>query len=304
MENARNLLIRAIELDSTFAEAYSYVGYTYLINGLAEGIGSQESAWENAKYFFSKAEALDSSLIFTELSLLQGYFYFDWDFSRLESFFHKDFLSYIYDRETSGIIDYAIKTGRHEKALEVINNCIEVNPVDAVLFSFKARALWYLGKKEEATLILHHLDSLNHKDWFYLRESINNHFMMGNYEQSKQLLRIIMDRFQDRSPTILWLELYYAYLDQNMEIVNSALSELHTSYDNEEAGSPAWFIALYHLSVQKDKEKAFEWLEKSFGRKEVELTWFKQDALLAPLKNDDRYWSLYKRIGFDKLEPQ
>ena len=274
------------------------------MNGLAEGLENQEYTWENAKHFFSKAQDLDSTLILTKLSLMQGYFYFDWDFSRLESFFHKDFLSYIYDRETCGIIDYAIKTGRHEMALEVIDKCIEVNPVDAVLFSFKARALWYLGKKEDATSILYHLDSLNNNDWFYLRESAHNHFIFGNYQQSRQLLSIIMDRFQDRSPIILWLELYYANLDQNLDQVASTLNELQILYDNVEAGSPAWFIALYQVSVKKDVEKAFEWLEKSYDRREVELTWFKQEVLLEPLKNDDRYWSLYNRIGFDKLESQ
>ncbi|GJM27924.1 MAG: hypothetical protein DHS20C17_05590 [Cyclobacteriaceae bacterium] len=301
MENARQMLGKCIALDSTFARAYSDLGFIWFASGLSEGIRNQDIAWNKGKYYLNRAQDLDPSLIKNEFNLLQGYFYFDWDFRRLEEFYHARFSKYTYDRESCGLIDYAIKTGRFKAALEVINKSIEADPLDAVLFSFKARALWFLGEKEESIAILEQMDKLNKNDWFYLREAVNSYFIMKEHAHSRRVLDIVMERFEDRSPNLIWLKLFYAHMDENIDQENARLNELQEAYTNGNSGSPAWFIALYQLTIMKDKVKTFEWLEKSYDAKEVELTWIQQEPLLEPIRNDERYLSLYRKIGFDKL---
>jgi TolB-like protein/AraC-like DNA-binding protein len=302
IENAKYLLHEAISLDSTFAEAYSLLGYIWMCSGFAEGFRKQEVAWNNGKYFLTKAKELNPKLINNEFHLLQGQFYYEWDFQRLEEFFHNDFDRYIYDYESSGLIDYALKTGRYNKALNVINKSIEVDPLDAVLYSFKARALFFMGNKKEAVETLKYQDPLNKYNWFYLREAAHNYYLMKEYDYSKKLMIIMKDQFQDQSPFILWLQLYYAYLDNKLIIVEALLNELIKSYENEDSGSPAWFIALYQLEIKKDIDAAFDWLEKSYKRKEVELTWLLQEPLLKPIKNDLRYNDLLQKIGFNQVQ--
>lgn len=301
MDRAKQLLEKSISLDSAFAPALSELGLIWSLSGLSEGINNQDEAWEKGKYYLNRAQDLDPTLINNELYLLQGYFFYEWDFKRLEEFCRTKLLKYTYDRNSIGLVDYAIKTGRFEAALSAINKSIEVDPLDAVLFSFKARILWLLGKKEESMAILRQMDELNENDWLYLRESAHNYFMMKEYQHSKRALDILNDQFGDRSPLIIWLELNYAFLDKNEARVNSMYNELRSAYDNGDSGSPAWFIALYQLVIKNDSDKTFEWLEKSYTRKEVELTWFRQEPLLEPIRNDNRYSSLYQRIGFDDL---
>ena len=301
MEHARQMLGAAIALDPTFARAYSQLGFIWFASGLSEGLRNQDIAWNKGKYYLNMAQGLEPSLINNEFYLLQGYFYFDWDFRRLEEFYHSRFSKYTYDRESCGLIDYAIKTGRFESALAVINKSIEADPLDAVLLSFKARALWFLGKKKAGIGVLDQLENLNKNDWFYLREAAHSYFIMKEYAHSRRVLDLLIARFEDRSPFSIWLELFYAHMDENSTQVNAFLAELQDAYTNGSSGSPAWFIALYQLTIKKDKNKAFEWLEKSYDAKEVELTWFQQEPVLESIRNDKRYLSLYHKIGFDEL---
>ena len=301
MENARQMFSEAIALDSTFAKAYSGLGYIWFASGLLDGIRNQDIAWNKAKFYLNEAQNLDPLLINNEFYLLQGYFYFDWDFRRLEEFFYSRFSKYTYDRESCGLIDYVIKTGRFETALAVINKSIEADPLDAILLSFKARALWFLGKKKESLGILDQLENLNKNDWFYLREAAHSYFLMKEYAHSRRVLDIVVERFEERSPFSIWLRLFYAHSDENDALVNELHTELQDAFVKGHSGSPAWFIALYQLTIKKDKNKTFEWLEKSCGAKEVELTWLGVEPLLESIRNDERYLSLYRKIGFDKL---
>ncbi len=302
IEKARDLLNRVVELDSIFANAYFELGYISTLDGFSEGRKEQVIAWNKGKYYLNKAKELDPSIELIELVELQGYFYFDWDFRRLEEFYHSKFLVPNYDRISCGLIDYAIKTGRFENALVGINKSIESNPLEAILYTFKARTLWLLGEKREGVNILDQMIKFNTQDWFFLRETAHNYFMMQEYDKAKEATELLFERFEDNSPVLIWFKLFFANYEQNNKVEVDLLDKLHKAYESGDSGSPGWFIALYHVSVKKDKEKAFEWLEKSYEKREVELTWLKLEKLLEPLRNDERYWSLYNRIGFNQID--
>ena len=242
---------------------------------------------------------LDSTLWQNELYALQAAFYLDWDFHKVEAFLEKDFLNHVYSRETSGFLDYLIKTGRFEEALQACEASIQMNPLDAVLYSFKARALWFLGRSEEALEILQRMDRLYDKDWFYLREAAHSYFMMGAYERSFQVLDRLLVLFEDRSPTIVWLDLMRSHMAGNAVQVETRLQDLLRAYDNIETGSPAWYIGLYY-SAKGDSDAAFDWLECSFERFDVELTWLREEPLLTPFRDNPRYTALVRKVGFPK----
>ncbi|MDZ7658018.1 TPR end-of-group domain-containing protein [Fodinibius sp.] len=89
-------------------------------------------------------------------------------------------------------------------------------------------------------------------------------------------------------------------MDDSQNEVNKHLEELFTKYNEGSSGSPAWFIALYYCTLN-DYERAFEWLNKSYERHEVEMTWLREEPLLAPLRNDPRYVDLYEKVGFSSI---
>ena len=75
------------------------------------------------------------------------------------------------------------------------------------------------------------------------------------------------------------------------------LQEIEEAYHSGSSGSPAWFMAMYYFH-DKDHEQAFQWLQKSFDRHEVEMTWIREEPLLAPVRTDSRYQEMFDKIGF------
>jgi tetratricopeptide (TPR) repeat protein len=157
-----------------------------------------------------------------------------------------------------------------------------------------------LGSKDEALKILTHSDPLYTDNWFYLRESTKLYFYLGEYEKSKLQLEKIVKQFPDYPPILMWFNTIYAQMDGNSAKATKYLDELKNEYKKGSSGSPAWFIALYYAH-SKDYENTFEWLLKSYDRHEVEMTWLREEPLLAPLRNDLRYIKLYQSIGFTSI---
>jgi tetratricopeptide (TPR) repeat protein len=198
--------------------------------------------------------------------------------------------------------DYARKTGRFETSMKLLDNFIEKDPAFFEGYMQKAIAHYFMGEIDDAKRILAEQDPLLQDNYFYLLETSKLYYYMDEMEKFKNHLNAILDQFEDRPAILHWLSAVHAEMDKDSVKVNANLKILNEKYDNIESGSPAWFIALYFCHI-KDYDSALTWLEKSYERTEVEITWLKEDPLLKPLKTDRRYIDLYNKIGFDAVEP-
>ncbi|WP_289036919.1 helix-turn-helix domain-containing protein [uncultured Zobellia sp.] len=298
---AMPLYERAIALDSNFVDAYHGFASMWNAGGMVWGIYNERLAWKNAKYLLEKALEIDPSNQEVDEELNTGYFYFDWNFERVEEFYQKKSKDYPYILTPMINTDYAIKTGRYKEAIEGIDKHLLRDPsIIGILFCFKTEALMFLDKTREAIDLLNRMDVRHRDDWFYLRESAKQYFYLGEHEKSKVQLDRILAQFPDYPPILVWLSAIHAQMDGNSKKAKEHLAELNSKYEEGSSGSPAWFIALYYSHI-KDYEKAFEWLQKSYDRHEVEMTWLREEPLLAPIRNDARYKNLYEKIGFSKI---
>lgn len=297
-KRAIELYERAIAIDSIFLEPYLGIANIWSNGGLVWGLYKEQEAWQNAKYYIQKALAIDPHSKEIKDELYTGYFYFDWDFEKVEEHYEERKRNPFFDSTPAIEADYAIKTGRYQDAIDVLNEYILIDPSVGVFFFFKAEALMYLGKIEEAKELMERSDPLYSDNWFYLRESAKIHFYLQQFNQSRIQLEKLLDRFPDYPPILMWLNAVYAQQDGNYEIVNKHLEELKVEYRKGSSGSPAWFMAMYYSTVQ-DYDLAFTWLEKSYQLHEVEMTWLREEPLLAPVRNDIRYQDLYNKVGFN-----
>lgn len=288
MEHAIPIYEKAITLDSTFSEAYANLAYLYLLGGASWGMYSEREAWHKAKQLLLKASQFDPANLDIKSTLTDGLYLYEWDFDRMER---------EYKRGSKISIIYRIQTGRHEEALTNINKRLQDNPLSSHNYVFKAQALYFLNRQQEAKDLLKSTDKLFEDQIMYLRMASRFYFYMGEYQNSKALLAKIMTDYPDRPPVILWLNAVHAELEDNVEEVNSFLGTLEEKYETHSSGSPAWFIALYYAHI-RDFENAFIWLQKSYERHEVEMIWLREEPLLKPLRGDSRYLNLYKKVGF------
>lgn len=293
---------QAIALDSNFVEAYLGLSEIWQIGGLVWGLYEEQEAWKNAKQLLLKARTIDSVNNQLEYNLHLGYFYYDWDFQAMENYYQKRLLKSHYDNLTGVLLDYAIKTGRYNEAFLINERYIKNSPKMSHLYSFKAEILMFLGKKDAAIKILESNNSLFSDDLYYLRGSTKLYFYLEEYEKSRNQLKKIKIKFPNENPSILiWLDAVFAKIDGENENATIYLDQLINLYDTHSSGSPAWFIALYYCYFE-DYENTFIWLQKSYNRHEVEMTWLQEEPLLIPLHNEERYKDLYHKIGFSKIK--
>ena len=105
----------------------------------------------------------------------------------------------------------------------------------------------------------------------------------------------LKNSFPDRSPIHYWLEAMYAiHKGKNPSLY---LNKLKQMFNKKYSGSPAWFIALFYAEYGND-ELMFQWLERSYDNREIEMTWLKMEPVLDPYKNDPRYLDLLERMNF------
>ena len=299
---AMPLYEQAITLDKNFVEAYLGLSKIWEISGLVWGIYNEQEAWNNSKQLLLKARSIDIVNSQIDYNLHIGYFYYEWDFEKMEKYYQKRLLKPQYENFTGLILDYAIKTGRYSEAFLINERYIKDFPNTSHLYSFKAEILMFLDKKDESLEILERNNSLFSDDLYYLRGSTKLYFYLKEYEKSRTQLKKIRVKFPNENPSILiWLDAIFAKMNGNNEKADQYIDQLVNLYKTHSSGSPAWFVALYYCYF-KDYENTFIWLQKSYDRHEVEMTWFREEPLLIPIRNDRRYKDLYNKVGFSKVD--
>ncbi|MCP3928064.1 MAG: adenylate/guanylate cyclase domain-containing protein [Bacteroidetes bacterium] len=296
-KNAIPLYNQAIALDSNFTEAYIGLGSLWHQGGLVWGIYNEQEAWEKSKKLHQIALEIDSTNVEIKDILYSGYFYYDWNFNLVEKYYQTKKFGAFQNRTTAIETDYAIKTGRSKNALIAIDKNIATDPSVGTSYSFKAEILMYLGRKEEAINLLKRVDPFYVDDPFYLRSATKLYYYLEEYEKSRENLEKFMANFTDRPPILTWLQAVYHNMDGSKAAADKNLKLLLEKYEKGDSGSPAWFIALYYCTLE-DYENAFLWLQKSYDRHEVEMTWLREEPLLIPLRDDLRYKELYRKVGF------
>jgi class 3 adenylate cyclase/TolB-like protein len=287
-KNAIPLYEKVIQLDSSFIEAYLGLASIWNFSGYVWGIFSEQEAWQNAKSLLHKALEIDSANQSVQSELIQGIFYYEWDFILAEKYS----LNRIINE------DYLLKTGQFNKALETIHNNISHDPARGYNYGFLAEVFMFLDKKNEALEVLEKNDPLYHDDWWYLREAAKLYYYLGENQKLKEHIITMMADFpEDNPPIIFWLNAVLFQMEGKEMEVRRYLNKLRESYKNKNSGSPAWFTALYYCHIE-DYDMAFEWLEKSYERHEVEMTWLREEPLLIPVRDDPRYQELYQKVGF------
>ncbi|MEN8799153.1 MAG: hypothetical protein ABF293_07905 [Flavobacteriaceae bacterium] len=301
IENARVLFSKAIELDSSFIEPYIGLADIWIMSGAMWGVNKEKVAWTNAKTIFAKALDKDVNKIYHKTIIgtrLRGQFYYSWDFQNIEKYFQKYHQGGVIELKSMVIgFDYARKTGRFIEALNFTEIALKKDPTIGSYYAHKAFMFYFLGRSQEAKNILNSSDQLFNTDFFYLIESTQIYYYLGDFNMFSRQLDKLLKIFPDRPPLIKWLSLIRSVTNDNSAGNEKYLNLLLQDYQNENSGSPAWFLALYYAHIGDD-DKTFEWLQKSYEAHEVEMTWLKEEPLLRPLRSDPRYIDLYDKVGF------
>ncbi|KAA3619067.1 MAG: helix-turn-helix domain-containing protein [Flavobacterium sp.] len=305
LTNAIGLYEEAISLDSTYVEPYIGLATAYLVSGAVWGLIPEQEAWNQSKPLFEKALVLDSlasgrNSTMINLQLHGGIFYYELDLPKVErqillSLSNKDEIS-----SENLLFDYARKTGRLDYSLKLVKDELKINPTDGLEYMQMAFLHFMKGDTRSALALLEKYDPLYQDNYFYLLETSKWYYYMGEIEKSKQHLTTLMERHEDRPPIVFWLLAVHSEIEGDENKLKSNLATLNKQYQNLQSGSPAWFLALFYFHTG-ETDKAFDWLQKSYERREVEMTWLKEEPMLKEVQYDPRYIELYEKMGFQHV---
>ena len=293
LKKAQQNFEESIQKDPNFALAYAGLADTYVFLAYS-GALQRDPAYRSAKEALAKAQELDDSIGEAHDTLGVLSWRFDWNWDAAERELNRAIAlapSYSCAHEDRAIFLGFI--GRRDEALAEI---AKINQLDYSFSSAGSETATYYVLRDYPELIEASRRSLllEPNDW-------SQHYFLGlGYEATGKLREAISE--------------YQKALQLSDDAQRPAVALAHAlSAAGEKAKAdkilrdlerkskgipvPPYTMATLYANLG-DSDEAFEFLEKAYSEKSLDLSfWLKSDLLLDSLRPDPRFQSLLRRIG-------
>jgi serine/threonine protein kinase/Tfp pilus assembly protein PilF len=282
---------QAIAKDPTYALAYSSLADSYI--GLGD-YGPPKEAFSNAKQAALKALALDGQLPEAHEVLGKIAYLYDWDWANAERELKQAIE--LNPNSASAHIDYGfylVATGRVEEELEENKQALQLDPLSLVTNQGLAEAFYVARQYDEAIEQSRHTIALD--DNFPV-----GHLRLGQaYVGKKQYDLGIAELKKSATLTgngtlvLAYLGSAYAVAGRRADaqkVQDQLLESSKTMY------VPAVEIAGIYAGLGQ-KDRAFDWLEKSYEERSLLLAFVKAIPDFDPLRSDPRFADLLRRMN-------
>jgi TolB-like protein/AraC-like DNA-binding protein len=291
---AHEYVKQAIELDSSFALAYSLQGNIAIAKGSMFGVELDAmEALSQAMISIRKALEIEPDL--PEAHAVKGFYhlYNDWDFKKAEQAYKKGIETF----NTEGYalyVDYLNFAGRHKEALEMAQRLEYIEPyypnTRMILSLFYNQQIDEAREFAQSRLrVMSNYVTMDSYGFLLLNS--------GDHQEAIQIFQQIFELENIRYPRILgWMGAAYARSGQPVR-ATELIDELMQHRAQNSAGSPAFFIAVIHAAMD-ETEDALHWLSVAIDDHEMEIPWLTTEPQFYQLHNHKEFSAMVKRVGF------
>ncbi len=296
-EKSRDYFQQAIDLDPTYALAYSGLAHYY---GFASTVGllPPNENWPKAEAAANKALALDDTLAetYNALAAIKLYYYRDWPSA--ERYFRRGIEL---DSNSAEIrAHYALCLslfGSGEEALAEAQRSVELDPLSPRLNYFWGKIFFLMRHYDRA------IDQFR-KTLELDPNYVTAHEDLGNaYEQKgmqKEAVAEWVKALTLRGAVEQASSLERNYAASGFEAAVRALAQVQLAKLNERMKRgeyvPAWeYVSAYTLLG--DKKQAFAWFDKAVQERNGFVFDVKVDPIYDKLRDDPRFADLLRRVG-------
>ena len=283
---------RAIELDQTFALAYSALGSCYInrvIKGLAES--GDHSRAEKA---FNQALAIDPGLLEARMHMV---FIYLTRGNKQRAREDVESLRQEYPNDVGvhfvrGVL--ARLDSRYDRALRSYDRMVKLNPAETVVASYnRARIFTYQQRYDEALQALDKGAAVEPDHPLIRTFRARVLYYKGDVEGATSLLQDVLDKHPDidgiRPILAICLSAQGRHQAANEQLTERVKQVAAADYDI------AYWLASAYLLQGKEVE-AFEWLETAVSLGNENYRWFLTDSNWSHMHNDHRFRELVARI--------
>ncbi|MFI5152289.1 MAG: tetratricopeptide repeat protein [Chitinophagales bacterium] len=285
LAKALDFYLKALAIDSLNARGWAVVARCYDLQSSWDWI-DRNQGFEKAREAATKALALDANQVEGHLALGGvDVYYFDWDGAEAE--FQKAMNLEPGNADVlrmTGFLSH--RTGRFEEGIRLTKQAITLDPVKAVAYYNYGQLLYYANNYEEA--IISYKKALEINPQFP-----RVHIYLGEVYLLQGKPEMALAEMKQETEKVLYelgMALAYHALGRTKE-ADEALTNYVFNYQNDWA-----YIIAEIYAFRGEKDKAFQWLEKAYKKKDTWLIWLKGDPLLKNLESDPRYSTFLKKM--------
>lgn len=293
LKKATELLKAATEKDPNFALAYTGLADCYVVSYYYVGEKPRE-LMPLAKTYAAKAIQLDPTLAEPHATLAFASWLLDWDGATAEKEFRRAIeLNPNYPTAHHWYSRYLRGVGRTDEAFREIKRAEELDPLSLVIINNVAEMHIDRGDLNAATKEAQRLISLDPTFWPGHQTLGIVLVKQGRYAEALASAQKSVELATRSNAPLALLGHVYAKMGRRGE-AEAVIKELEKRFADKQADGRD--LAVVYAGLD-DKNKAFEWLEKSFADHGVFLVFLKLEPLLEPLNSDARWKELERRVG-------
>jgi TolB-like protein len=282
---------RAVDIDPSYALAWTELAWTY--NALGSTVGlSYSEAYPKAKAAAHKALDIDPDQADAHAALAFAAMESDWDWSLAE----RESLKAL-ELNTNSVrayqthASYLVRIGRTREAIAEAQRGVELSPLSPGAFGNQAFMCWLAREYDQA------LESA--------RRDTELQGLVSDQGDSI-VARVYRDRGMYAESIAEWKKMKespivlghggnaYARAGKRTQ-AQECIRKLKERFERDKLG--AYEIALVYAGLG-EKDHAFEWLDKAYGVPDKGLTYMKVDPTLDPLRSDSRFQVLLRKMKF------
>ena len=286
----------AIEEDPTYAPAYAGLSECYGLMGTV-GIGrkSPRETRPLAVAAARKALEIDGELAEAYAALATMHRY-EWEWVQADRGFQRALeLNPGYPHGHLLYSDYLVCRGRLEQAVAEARRAEELDPLSVNMKWHVGYTFYFARRHDEAIQQLQNTLELDpNYAWA--------HWILGSSYMHKSMFAEAIASLEkaavlSKSPSIV-ASLASAYARSGNAVQARKLLRELMDLQKQRFVSPA-AIGLLNISL-REKERAFEWLEKAYQERSNSMAYLGVDPSVDPLRSDRRFQDLLRRIGLEK----
>ena len=283
----------AIDKDPTYALAYTGLADTYNEASFLNVFPPRE-VMPKAKLAATKALEIDDSLAEAHVSLGYASFTYDWDWNVAGRHFAQALgvnPSYVGSHAFYPL--FLGSLGRFGESVPAAKRALDLDPASPAGSHFLA-VQFYLSRQFDQAIQECH-NTLEMDQNYAIAYAVLAQAYAGKELYREALANL--DTLLALSRNDAWYLALLGYVQARLNERNEAqrtLEELGVLANRSFV--PAFFFALVYAGLE-DKDQAFAWLEKACEERFNRLAYVKVEALWDPLRSDERFSDLVRRVG-------
>lgn len=289
------MFTQALDLDPTFALAYSGMADAYVQLGYGNGLAPRD-AFPKARAAAIRAIELDSTIAEPHAALAFVHLYYDWDWPRADKEFRRAIAlnpSYATAHEWYGLYLTAMERSAEAKKEEA--RAEELDPLSVPIAGTAAWVQFYTGDLMAAKQGIR--IALRGDSTFGL-----GHLYLGRmYQEGKQLDSALLHYdltgpLREWVPTLAGKGYVFGATGRKVE-ARAMLARLDSM--SRKGYVTAYGVALVHASLGQ-RDSAFAWLDRGVEERTNWMVWLKLDHRWDPIRSDPRFAALTRKVGLPK----